>query len=57
MHLAALAATAAAAPVDAGTFLGWGPIAISLGNVVVIVAMLVLFAGALVVPFIRDKDR
>jgi hypothetical protein len=30
---------AAADPVGAGVFLGWGPVTISLGNAIVIVAM------------------
>jgi high-affinity Fe2+/Pb2+ permease len=44
----------AADPVSAGTFLTWGPISISIGNFVVIVTMLVVFAAALVLPFIPD---
>lgn len=48
---------AAADPVGTGVFLGWGPVTISVGNFVVIVAMVVLFVAALVVPFLRDRDE
>ncbi|MCU1469593.1 MAG: hypothetical protein JWQ39_742 [Glaciihabitans sp.] len=42
----------------AGIFLRWGIFSIQLGNLLVIIAMLVLFAVALVLPFPggrRDK--
>ena len=40
-----------------GTFLGWGPVTVSLGNLIVIVAMILLFVAALVVPFPKDEDH
>lgn len=49
--------TAAPAGADAGLFLAWGPIVISIGNLIVIVAMLVLFAAALVLPFPSDRSE
>jgi hypothetical protein len=42
---------AAADTSPAGTFLTWGIFSIQLGNLLVIIAMLVLFALALVLPF------
>lgn len=41
-----------------GIFLSWGIFSIQLGNLIVIVAMFVIFALALVVPFPRGRrDR
>jgi hypothetical protein len=48
---------AAADPVGAGVFLGWGPVTISLGNAIVIVAMVVLFVAALLLPFLPDRGE
>lgn len=48
---------AAAGGAEAGLFLGWGPFMISIGNLIVIVAMLVLFAAALVLPFPSDRGE
>jgi len=48
---------ASAGSADAGTFLSWGPVSISIGNFIVIVAMLVLFVAALVVPFPADRGE
>ncbi|MBW4042711.1 MAG: hypothetical protein HIU86_11420 [Acidobacteria bacterium] len=48
---------AAADPVGSGIFLGWAPITISIGNFIVIVAMVVLFVAALFVPFLHDRDE
>jgi hypothetical protein len=47
----ALALAAPASP--AGIFLVWGIFSIQLGNLIVILAMFVLFALALVLPFPR----
>ena len=38
-----------------GTYLNWGVIHISLANVIVIVAMLVVFVLALILPFAGRK--
>lgn len=38
-------------------FITWGPIQISLPNLIVIVAMLVVFVLALVLPFPHDRRR
>ena len=38
-------------------FIHWGPIQISLSNSIVIVAMLVVFVLALMLPFPRDGHR
>ena len=46
----------AAGQASAGTFITWGPISISLGNLVVIITMLVLFAAALILPFPGGSD-
>jgi hypothetical protein len=48
---------AAADPVSGGLFLGWGPVTISIGNLIVIVTMVVLFVAALLVPFLRDRGE
>ncbi|CAN5506966.1 hypothetical protein BH09ACT4_BH09ACT4_02780 [soil metagenome] len=37
--------------IGGGTYIGWGSFQIQLGNFIVIVVMLVLFALALVLPF------
>lgn len=51
-----LAVPGAAEP--AGVFLSWGIFGIQLGNLVVILVMLLLFALAIVVPFPRGRrDR
>jgi hypothetical protein len=39
----------------AGVFLSWGIFSIQLGNLVVILVMLLLFALALVLPFPRGR--
>ncbi|NUU05206.1 hypothetical protein [Leifsonia sp. C5G2] len=44
----------AAAP---GIYLGWGPVAIQLGNAIVIAVMIVLFVLALVLPFPAPRRR
>jgi hypothetical protein len=41
----------ASATASGGTFLSWGIFGIQVGNLIVIVAMLVLFLVALVAPF------
>jgi uncharacterized membrane protein len=46
-------------PVDAvlaGRYIDWGVISISVTNAAIIVAMVVVFILALVVPFPRDRD-
>ena len=48
---------AAVGTADAGVFFGWGPFVVSIGNLIVIVAMLVLFAAALVLPFPSDRGE
>lgn len=53
----AMVMAASTGSADAGTFLTWGPVSVSLGNLIVIVTMLVLFAAALVVPFPADRKR
>lgn len=40
-----------------GIFLGWGPFTVQLGNLLVIVAMIVLFVLALLLPFPRGRGR
>jgi hypothetical protein len=42
--------------VHAGRYLDWGVISISVTNAAIIVAMVVVFVLALVVPFPRDHD-
>jgi hypothetical protein len=42
---------------SAGTYIHWGVVSISLTNLLVIVAMIVVFALALVVPFPGGHDR
>jgi hypothetical protein len=52
--------TLVAAPVDLshpGHYLHWGVIQISVGNLVVILAMLAIFALALLLPFPRGGGR
>jgi hypothetical protein len=53
----AAALTAAAVVAADGIFLGWGPFTIQLGNFLVIVAMIVLFVAALLLPFPRGRGR
>jgi hypothetical protein len=40
-----------------GIYLGWGGFVIQLGNLIVIIAMLVLFALALFLPFPHGRRR
>jgi hypothetical protein len=40
-----------------GIYLGWGAYTIQLGNLIVIVTMLVLFALALLLPFPKPRRR
>jgi hypothetical protein len=40
-----------------GVFLGWGPFTVQLGNLIVIVAMIVLFIAALLLPFPGGRGR
>lgn len=51
--LSKLSAQALTAKPEAGTYLHWGVVQISLGNLLLIVVMLVVFVLALVVPFAR----
>lgn len=58
--MTALPAALMAAPVNLnhpGHYLHWGVIQISVANLVVIGAMVVVFVLALLVPFLRNKDR
>ncbi|MGO4382998.1 hypothetical protein [Specibacter sp. RAF43] len=48
---------AAAGPVAPGTYFGWGAVMIQSGNLAVILAMLVLFILALVLPFPGGRSR
>lgn len=41
----------------AGDYVHWGVVQISLTNLLVVVAMLVLFALALLVPFVSDHRK
>jgi len=41
----------------AGKYLSWGVVSISLTNLLIIVAMVVVFALALVLPFPRDHHE
>lgn len=43
-------------PFAAGHYVSWGVVSISVTNLLVIVAMLAVFALALVVPFPRDRE-
>jgi hypothetical protein len=52
-----LALAAGAAARDVGTFLTWGMFGIQLGNLLVIVAIVVLFVLALVVPMPTGRKR
>jgi hypothetical protein len=45
------------AAAEPGTYFGWGPFVIQLGNAIVIVVMLVLFALAILLPFPKPKRR
>ena len=40
-----------------GIYLGWGAYSIQLGNLIVIITMLVLFALALLLPFPKPRRR
>ncbi|MFH8250192.1 hypothetical protein ACH3VR_07495 [Microbacterium sp. B2969] len=40
-----------------GIYLGWSPYTIQLGNLIVILTMLVLFALALLLPFPKPRRR
>jgi hypothetical protein len=40
-----------------GIYLGWGPFTVQLGNLLVIVAMVVLFVVALFLPFPGGRGR
>jgi hypothetical protein len=40
----------------AGTYLSWGVVSISLTNLLVILAMVVIFVLALVIPFPHDHE-
>ncbi len=42
---------------DPGVIFDWGPFAIQIGNLVVIVVMIVLFVLALFLPFPGEKRR
>jgi hypothetical protein len=42
---------------EAGRYIHWGVIQISVTNLAIIVIMLVLFAFALLLPFPRPKDE
>jgi hypothetical protein len=43
-------------PLATGSYLHWGVVQISLANLLIVVAMLVLFVAALVVPFPHPVD-
>lgn len=49
--------SAAATSIAPGIYLGWGEVTIQLGNLLVIIIMLVLFALAIVLPFPGGKSR
>ncbi len=49
--------SAASTSITPGTYIGWGDITIQLGNFLVIIIMLILFALALVLPFPGGKSR
>ncbi|MEA5455392.1 hypothetical protein SPF06_11730 [Sinomonas sp. JGH33] len=57
METSASALASAARLAADGIYLGWGSFTIQLGNLLVIVAMLVLFAIALFLPFPGGRDR
>jgi hypothetical protein len=42
---------------DPGRYIHWGFIQISLGNLVVILVMVVVFVAAILVPFRRDEGK
>jgi len=52
----ALAAIPSAAALEAGHYLHWGVVSISLTNFSIIVAMLVVFVLALIIPFGRHHQ-
>ena len=43
--------SAASSSITRGTYIGWGDVVIQVGNLIVIVAMIILFVLALVLPF------
>jgi hypothetical protein len=47
----------APSPITPGTYFGWGDVMIQSGNLVVIIAMLVLFVLALLLPFPGGRSR
>ncbi len=49
--------TTAPSPITDGTYFVWGDVSIQSGNLAVIVAMLILFGLALVLPFPGGKRR
>lgn len=49
--------SAASTSITPGIYLGWGEVTIQLGNFLVIIIMLVLFALAIVLPFPGGKSR
>lgn len=49
--------TAAAVSAGAGTYLHWGVISVSLTNALIILAMVVVFVLAIVVPFPRAREE
>lgn len=42
---------------EPGIYLGWGAFTIQLGNLIVIIVMLILFALALLLPFPKARRR
>jgi hypothetical protein len=42
---------------DPSTYLSWGWLSISVPNLIVIVAMVVLFVAAIALPFPKDRDQ
>lgn len=44
-------------PLAAGTYVHWGVVQVSVANLVVVAAMVVVFALALLLPFPRDRHR
>ncbi|GHG55254.1 hypothetical protein GCM10012320_26950 [Sinomonas cellulolyticus] len=52
-----IAWTAAARLGADGVYLGWGPFTVQLGNLIVILVMILLFAAALFLPFPGGRNR
>ena len=50
-------AVPSAAPAQAGAYVHWGVIQISVTNLLIIVGMVVVFAAALLVPFPGRHDQ